>query len=123
MSRLISAVLRNSVPMLPNPPEFDTAAAIAAAAKTAIGPRMIGTSMPRTSHSTVEASYSSSGSRHPPNQADPIRTKTPIIAVSSFAMMGDEEKARTAGCDHYVTQPYIPLRLLRTIRSVLGEQA
>src|SRR5262245_13479526 len=56
MSRLISAVLRNSVPMLPNPPEFDTAAAIAAgAAKTAIGPGMIGTSMPRTSHSTVES--------------------------------------------------------------------
>jgi two-component system cell cycle response regulator DivK len=54
-------------------------------------------------------------------KADPSLAKTPIIAVSSFAMKGDEEKARGAGCDHYVTKPYSPLQLLRTIRSVLGE--
>jgi len=55
-------------------------------------------------------------------KADPAVKATPIIAVSSFAMKGDEEKARAAGCDHYVTKPYSPLQLLRTIRSVLGEQ-
>ena len=55
-------------------------------------------------------------------KVEPILAKTPIIAVSSFAMKGDEEKARAAGCDHYVTKPYSPLQLLRTIRSVLGEQ-
>jgi two-component system, cell cycle response regulator DivK len=44
---------------------------------------------------------------------------TPIIAVSSFAMKGDEEKARAAGCDHYVTKPYSPMQLLRIIRGVL----
>jgi two-component system, cell cycle response regulator DivK len=54
-------------------------------------------------------------------KADPTLAKTPIIAVSSFAMKGDEEKARGAGCDHYVTKPYSPLQLLRTIRGVLGE--
>jgi len=54
-------------------------------------------------------------------KADPTFAKTPIIAVSSFAMKGDEEKARAAGCDHYVTKPYSPLQLLRTIRGVLGE--
>jgi two-component system, cell cycle response regulator DivK len=44
---------------------------------------------------------------------------TPIIAVSSFAMKGDEEKARAAGCDHYVTKPYSPMQLLRIIRGFL----
>jgi two-component system, cell cycle response regulator DivK len=52
---------------------------------------------------------------------DPMLARTPIIAVSSFAMKGDEEKARAAGCDHYVTKPYSPLQLLRTIRGILGE--
>jgi two-component system cell cycle response regulator DivK len=54
-------------------------------------------------------------------KADPLLATTPIIAVSLFAMKGDEEKARAAGCDHYVTKPYSPLQLLRSIRSFLGE--
>jgi two-component system cell cycle response regulator DivK len=41
---------------------------------------------------------------------------TPIIAISSFAMKGDEEKARASGCDRYVTKPYSPLQLLGIIR-------
>jgi two-component system cell cycle response regulator DivK len=45
---------------------------------------------------------------------------TPVIAVSSYAMKGDEEKARAAGCDHYVTKPYSPVQLLRIIRGFLG---
>jgi two-component system cell cycle response regulator DivK len=40
----------------------------------------------------------------------------PIIAVSCFAMKGDEEKAHAAGCDHYVTKPYSPIQLLRIIQ-------
>jgi two-component system cell cycle response regulator DivK len=51
----------------------------------------------------------------------PALKGTPIIAVSSFAMKGDEEKARAAGCDHYVTKPYSPMSLLRLIRDVLGQ--
>jgi two-component system cell cycle response regulator DivK len=47
----------------------------------------------------------------------------PIIAVSSFAMKGDEEKARAAGCDEYVTKPYSPVQLLRTICGFVGEKA
>src|SRR5262245_48335306 len=54
-------------------------------------------------------------------KADPAVKATPIIAVSSFAMKGDEEKARTAGCDHYITKPYSPMQLLRVIRGYLGE--
>jgi len=54
-------------------------------------------------------------------KADPDLKGIPVIAVSSFAMKGDEEKARAAGCDHYVTKPYSPMQLLRVIRSTLGE--
>jgi two-component system, cell cycle response regulator DivK len=43
----------------------------------------------------------------------------PIIAVSSFAMKGDEEKARASGCDDYVTKPYSPVDLLRLVRRYL----
>ena len=45
------------------------------------------------------------------------------VAVSSSAMKGDEEKARAAGCDHYVTKPYSPMQLLRLIRGFLGDKA
>ena len=55
-------------------------------------------------------------------KADPNFKTTPIIAISSFAMKGDEEKARAAGCDTYVTKPYSPLQLLRLIRDFLGEK-
>ena len=52
-------------------------------------------------------------------KADPANDGIPIIAVSSFAMKGDEEKARSAGCDHYVTKPYSPMQLLKIVRSLL----
>jgi two-component system cell cycle response regulator DivK len=48
-------------------------------------------------------------------KTDPNLKATPIIAVSSYAMKGDEDKARTSGCDHYVTKPYSPVQLLRII--------
>ena len=53
-------------------------------------------------------------------KADPNLTSTPIVAVSSFAMKGDEEKARAAGCDDYVTKPYSPIQLLRMVRGYLA---
>ena len=54
-------------------------------------------------------------------KADPDLNTTPVIAVSSFAMKGDEEKARAAGCDHYVTKPYSPMQLLRVVRGLIGD--
>ena len=45
---------------------------------------------------------------------------TPIIAVSSFAMKCDEEKARASGCDGYVTKPYSPMQLLALVRQFLA---
>ena len=56
-------------------------------------------------------------------KADPDLQATPIIAVSSLAMKGDEQKARASGCDDYVTKPYSPMQLLRLIRGRLGETA
>ena len=55
-------------------------------------------------------------------KGDPALNPIPIVAVSSFAMKGDEEKARAAGCDHYVTKPYSPMQLLRLIRGLLGDK-
>ena len=55
-------------------------------------------------------------------KVDPALKPIPIIAVSSFAMKGDEEKARAAGCDHYVTKPYSPMQVLRLIRGFLGDK-
>jgi two-component system cell cycle response regulator DivK len=55
-------------------------------------------------------------------KSDPDLASIPIVAVSSFAMKGDEEKARAAGCDEYVTKPYSPIQLLRMVRGYLGDK-
>jgi two-component system, cell cycle response regulator DivK len=43
----------------------------------------------------------------------------PIVAVTSYALSGDDEKARAAGCDGYVTKPFSPRQLLATVLSYL----
>ncbi len=52
-------------------------------------------------------------------KADPALRAIPIIVVTSYALSGDEEKARTAGCDDYVTKPYSPRALLAKVRQYL----
>jgi two-component system cell cycle response regulator DivK len=49
-------------------------------------------------------------------KADPELRAIPIIAVTSYALSGDEGKARAAGCDAYVSKPYSPRALLAKIR-------
>jgi len=46
--------------------------------------------------------------------------KSPIIAVTSYALSGEEKKACEAGCDDYVPKPYSPLQLLAKIRQYLS---
>ena len=43
----------------------------------------------------------------------------PIIAVTSFAMGGDEERTQAAGCNAYVAKPFSPRQLLKKIRELL----
>jgi two-component system, cell cycle response regulator DivK len=45
--------------------------------------------------------------------------KVPIIAVTSYALAGDESKAREAGCDGYVAKPFSPRQLLAKVREFL----
>ena len=49
-------------------------------------------------------------------RAIPELAGTPIIAVTSYALSGDEAKTRAAGCDAYVAKPFSPRQLLATIR-------
>jgi two-component system, cell cycle response regulator DivK len=52
-------------------------------------------------------------------KADPATRDIPIIAVTSYALSGDNQKARDAGCDDYVPKPYSPRQLLAKIRQHL----
>jgi two-component system cell cycle response regulator DivK len=49
-------------------------------------------------------------------KADAAFRSIPIIAVTSFALDGEEQTARAAGCDDYVPEPYSPRQLLAKIQ-------
>ena len=52
-------------------------------------------------------------------KADPRLKAIPIIVVTSYALSGEEVRARNAGCDAYVAKPYSPRQLLAKIRTYL----
>jgi CheY-like chemotaxis protein len=49
-------------------------------------------------------------------KASPLLSSIPVIAVTSHAMVGDEQRAREAGCDDYLAKPIDEDELLKVIR-------
>jgi two-component system cell cycle response regulator DivK len=52
-------------------------------------------------------------------KAHPALRAIPLIVVTSYALSGDEVKAREAGADDYVTKPFSPRSLLAKVRQYL----
>ena len=52
---------------------------------------------------------------------DPELRSIPVVAVTAFAMKGDEQKIREGGCEAYVSKPISVISFLKTIDSFLGE--
>src|SRR5947209_14506495 len=53
-------------------------------------------------------------------KADAALQAIPVIAVTSYALSGDAEKARAVGCDAYISKPYSPRELLAKVREHLS---
>jgi len=52
-------------------------------------------------------------------KADASLHAIPIIAVTSYALSGEEKKARAAGCDDYFPKPFSPRQLLAKVYQYL----
>jgi len=53
-------------------------------------------------------------------RADPALAQIPIIAITSFAMSGDDRLTFGAGCNGYIAKPFRPRDLLDMIRRFIG---
>ena len=51
---------------------------------------------------------------------DPELRAIPVVAVTAFAMKGDEERIRQGGCEAYLSKPISVAKFIETIRQFLG---
>jgi len=54
---------------------------------------------------------------------DPELQAIPVVAVTAFAMKGDEERIREGGCEAYLSKPISVPKFIETIRRFLGVQS
>ena len=52
-------------------------------------------------------------------RSDPRTSDIPVIALTAFAMKGDAEMMRDAGCDGYITKPIRYQEFLQEVESVI----
>lgn len=45
----------------------------------------------------------------------------PVVAVTAFAMKGDEERIREGGCEAYISKPISVVKFLETVRQFVGD--
>ena len=46
----------------------------------------------------------------------------PVIAITAFAMKGDEEKILQGGCEAYLSKPISVVKFLETVRNYIGDK-
>lgn len=56
-------------------------------------------------------------------KADDDLCDIPVIAVTAFAMKGDEQKIRSGGCDGYIAKPISVANFLQTVSKFLEPEA
>jgi two-component system, cell cycle response regulator DivK len=54
-------------------------------------------------------------------KGNPALRHIPVIAVTSYALSGDDAKALAAGCDAYIAKPFSPRALLAKVREYLPQ--
>ncbi|MCB2107070.1 MAG: response regulator [Rhodobacteraceae bacterium] len=55
-------------------------------------------------------------------KADDDLKSIPVVAVTAFAMRGDEQKIRSGGCDGYIAKPISVASFLQTVSKFLDQQ-
>jgi two-component system cell cycle response regulator DivK len=53
-------------------------------------------------------------------KSNPDMKAVPVIAMTAYALAGDEAKARAAGCNAYISKPFSPRALLAKVREYLS---